>query len=268
MIVVKVPGINGLNKTAGCRNAGNSILKSLNDIWTNESGKEIDISEISLEEIHVDNENLEEQEKLIYENARDVIEMQDKVLFLGGDHSISYSIGKAFLDYCKEKDKEGCLIVFDAHADCMKPGKNPNHEEWLRGLVEEGFNPKNILLVGSRNNDVEENEFLKEKKISRVSVNDINNNIEEAADIITEFASGKELYVSFDIDVIDPVFAPATGYKEPGGLTSRQGIYLLSRISKMKNLKVFDLVEVNSEEDEKHGNLTTKLAAKLLAELL
>jgi arginase family enzyme len=81
-----------------------------------------------------------------------------------------------------------------------------------------------------------------------------------------EFASGKELYVSFDIDIVDPAFAPSTGYREIGGLTSRQAIYIISRLSMIKNLKAFDIVEVNSEEDK--TGLTVKLAAKLLAELL
>ena len=81
-----------------------------------------------------------------------------------------------------------------------------------------------------------------------------------------EFASGKNAYVSFDIDVIDPAFALSTGHLEPGGLTSRQAIYIISRISKMKNLKCVDIVEVDSENDKE--GLTVKLAAKLLAELL
>lgn len=83
--VVKVPGINGLGKTRGCRNAGNAILESLDKIASSESGKPIDRKLLDLEEIHVDNENLEEQEKLIYENAKEIIEKKDKVIFLGGD---------------------------------------------------------------------------------------------------------------------------------------------------------------------------------------
>ncbi len=92
--------------------------------------------------------------------------------------------------------------------------------------------------------------------------------LEEATDTIMEFSNGKALYVSFDIDVVDPVFAPSTGYLVPGGLTSRQALYIISRIAKIKNLKVFDLVEVNSEKDKEKDNLTVKLASKLLAELL
>ena len=266
MIIVKVPGLNNFNKNNGCRNAGNAILKCLDDIWSSEKGKIIQPELLDLEEIHVDNENLQEQEKLIYDNALETFESQDKVIFLGGDHSISFPIGKAFLNFYNGRDEEACLIVFDAHPDCMKPGKNPSHEEWLRALVEQGFKPGNILLVGARNSYKDEIEFLAENKIRQINMNQLNNNLEETTDIIMEFAHGKSLYVSFDIDIIDPAFAPSTGYLEPGGLTGRQAIYILQRISLMKNLKAVDIVEVNSEKDE--SGVTVKLAAKLLAELL
>jgi len=74
------------------------------------------------------------------------------------------------------------------------------------------------------------------------------------------------VYISIDIDVIDPAFAPATGNPEPGGLTSREFIYLISRINKMINLKAIDLVEINPDKDK--GELTVKLGAKILAEFL
>jgi len=63
---------------------------------------------------------------------------------------------------------------------------------------------------------------MKEKNIKTISMNQLMNDLHKTCDTIMEFASGKELYVSIDIDVVDPAFAPATGYCEPGGLSSRQ----------------------------------------------
>lgn len=265
MIIIKVPGINGFGKTKGCRNAGNSILKELENIWTNEKGKEIIIKNYDLEEIHVNNSDLEEQEKLIYENSKETFEKQNFSIFLGGDHSISYPIVKAFIN---KFGRKSCLIVFDAHADCMKPVKEPSHEEWLRALVESGFPAENILLVGARNLDPSESEFIKEKKIKTISMNSLMLNISEVTDFIMEFSNGKSLYVSFDIDFIDPAFAPSTNYLEPCGLSSRETFYMLSRISLMKNLKALDIVEVDSEKDKKNDSKTIKLASKILAEFL
>jgi arginase family enzyme len=273
-MIIKVPGINGLGKTKGCEKAGNAILNFMKEIYSNEQGKSLNPQTLELEEIHLDNSNLELTNDLIYKNAFETFEEKPKAIFLGGDHSVSYSLTRAFFDYCHNSEpvKEPCLIVFDAHPDLMPVTKGansyPTHEEWLRGLIEDGFPAENILLVGARNSDAKEIEFISAKRIKNISANSFLENIEETCDIIMEFASGKELYVSIDIDVIDPVFAPATGYPEVGGLTSRQFLYLIQRINKMKNLKAVDIVEINPEKDAEFNNITTKLGAKILSELL
>jgi len=268
MFIVKVPGINGLGKTKGCERAGDVILKELKNIHSNEKGMPIDVSLLDLEEIHLDNFNLELSNKLIYKNSLETFENKNKVIFLGGDHSISYPTTKAFLDFCNKENKNPCLIIFDAHADLMKPMKEPTHEEWLRKLIEEGFPKENILLVGVRNMWKDEIKFVKEKGIQQIPINSIIEDIDNIADTIMEFSNNKEVYVSIDIDVIDPAFAPATGYPEVGGLTSRQFLYLIQRINKMKNLRAVDIVEINSENDKEFGMITTKLGAKILAELI
>jgi len=267
MFVVKVPGINGLGKTKGCEKAGNAILKTLKEeIYSNESGKIIEPAKLDLEEIHLDNSNLELTNKLIYENAFETFEEKPKTVFLGGDHSVSYSLTRAFFDYCDNSGKEPCLIVFDAHPDLMPPMEYATHEEWLRKLIDDGFPTKNILLVGTRNFDKKELDFFKEKKIRLVSMNQLLGNLEDSCDIIMEFSKNKELYVSIDIDVVDPAFAPGTGYVEPGGLTSREFLYIVQRINKVKNLRAIDIVEINPDNDP--SNKTVKLGAKILSELI
>ncbi|HTY43997.1 MAG TPA: arginase family protein, partial [Patescibacteria group bacterium] len=221
---------------------------------------------LDLEEIHLDNSNLKITNKLIYDNSLEIFEEKPKTIFLGGDHSISYPITKAFLDYCKKQRKKPCLIVFDSHADCMPPMKEPTHEEWLRKLAEEGFPAENILLVGARNIESHEMIFLKKNNIKIIDMNQFLEDLNGTCDFIMEFSNGKELYISMDIDVIDPAFAPATGYPEPGGLTSRQFIYLIQRMNKIKNLRAIDIVEINPEKDR--DDMTVKLGAKILSELL
>lgn len=103
--VVKVLGINGLGKTKGCEKAGNEILKELRNVHSNEQGKIVDVDKLDLEEIHVDNSNIEGANKLIYKNAFETFEEKPRVVFLGGDHSISYSLTRAFFDYCKSQGK-------------------------------------------------------------------------------------------------------------------------------------------------------------------
>ena len=271
--IVKVPAINGLGHTKGCEGAGNAVLAKLKeDIFTNEAGEDIDGSKFDLEEIHVNNSNLEEANKLIYKNSLDCYEEKPRTIFLGGDHSVSYSLTRSFLDYCRGKGREPCLIVFDAHPDCMslwEKNELPDHEEWLSSLIDYGFPKENIILVGVRKSHKNEIEFMNKNKIKKININSIQEDIDNIADTLMEFANGKELYLSLDVDVLDPAFVPGTYYQEPGGLTSRELIYLIQRLKKIKTLRAIDLVEINSEKDLKENKgLTVKLGAKILSELL
>jgi len=263
MQIIRVKGINAPGRPSGCEKAPNEVLKVLDDIGSNEKGKIIDKKLFDLEEIHIDNSNVEESNKLIYKNAKEIFEEQDKALFIGGDHSISYSLVRAF----SEIFENPFLIVFDAHADCVKPGKEPNHEEWLRAIVEKGFPTENIILVGARNLWQEERAFISEKKINVISMQQIQENRQEICDLIMEKAKDADaLYLSIDIDVLDPAFAPGTGYLEPGGMSSRELIYFLQRLTLLKNFKAADIVEINPDKDE--GGRTVKLGAKLLVEMI
>lgn len=259
MKIVKVPAINALGKTRGCEKAPDEIIKILDEIYSSESGKKV---EFKVDEVEVNNSNVVKTIQNIREKAKEYFLRKEEAIFLGGDHSITYSLVKEFA----KKENYG-LVIFDAHPDCMAPGKEPSHEEWLRALIEQGFNPRNILLVGIRNSDIQELRFLKDKGVNVFSMKEINENLETSCDKIMEEARKfSSFYVSIDIDVIDPAFAPGTGYLEPGGLTSRQFLYFIQRIFLLDNLNIMDLVEVNPERDL--NNMTLKLAAKIIAEIL
>ncbi len=169
---------------------------------------------------------------------------------------------KSFNETFSEKS---FLIVFDAHADCMKPMKEPTHEEWLRAVIEKGFNPENIILIGARKIEEQEKKFLKQIKIKCFSeINDF----EVVADYITERANGKEVYISIDIDVLDSSFAPGVNYPEPLGLSAKEFFYLLKIIFKIPIIKAIDVVEIVPEIDEKYDFRTVKIAAKIIQEFL
>ena len=155
--------------------------------------------------------------------------------------------------------------MFDAHADCMPPMKEPTHEEFLRAIIEDGFNPENVILVGARKIEPEEERFLIEKNVKVFSeINDM----EAAADYITEKANGRDVYVSVDIDVIDPAFAPAVSYPEVGGMTSKELLYLLKRIFRIKSLKAMDIVEAIPSKDKLFDMRTIKICAKIISEFM
>lgn len=270
MFVVKVPGTNSEEEgTAGCEIAGNRIIKELKNIHTNESGKIVDSELIDLEEIHLDNSNPDFTNKLIYKNALEIFGTKPKTIFLGGDQSISYSLCRAFLSHCRNENKNPCLIVFDAHLDCLPIVKAfPNNRQWLRGVIESGFPAKNIMLVGVRNSEIDELSFAKNKAIKMISIDSITEDLHEACDTIMEFSNGKELYASIDASVLDPAFAPSAGNPEQAGLSSRDFIYMIKRINKIKNLRAFDITEINEKKDKKYDDATIKLGAKILSELI
>lgn len=265
MQIIRIRGVNGLGRTVGCEKAPVEVLKDLDRVYSSEAGKVVNKGLFDLEEIHVDNSDVEEANKLIYENAKDIFSEQDKAFFIGGDHSISYSLVKAF----SESFRNVFLVVFDAHADCMDlwETKEPDHEEWLASIIKQGFPIENVILVGARNIRPEEKVFLKENEIKVISMKQIQENRQEVCDLLMERArSADALYVSVDVDVVDPAFAPGTGYLEPGGMSSRELIYFLQRLSLLKNFKAADIVEINPDKDS--GGRTVKLGARLLGEMI
>ena len=231
-----------LGKNHGCEKAPDLILE----------GKEAI-------NVKINPDNIEESNENIFNSV-------DEGFIIGGDHSISYSRVKAF----RESFENPFLIVFDAHADCMRIGKEPTptHEQWLRKLVEEGFPSENIILIAARNIWPEEQIFLKKNNIQVIGMEALQEDIQGVCDAVMERARNSDaLYISIDIDSVDPAFAPGTGYIEPGGLSSRELIYFLHRLKRLKNFKAADIVEINSETDKNFGNRTIKLGAKILAEL-
>ena len=263
MQIIKVGLINGNGKTKGCESSPNSILNSLKEIESNEKGDIISYNSLNLEEIHVNPLNLEESDYLIYENSKEIFERNFFSVFLGGDHSISFPLLKAF----NKIEKNPLLIVFDAHMDCHESGKIPNNSSWLRRLIESGFLCSNIILISTRSITSSEIEFLNENKILLIKMDAIREDIESVCDAIMERArEASGFYISIDIDCIDPGFAPGTGSLEPGGLSSRDLIYFIKRLKLLKNLKGCDIVEINPLLD--NHEMTVKLGAKILSEIV
>ena len=117
MKIVSVPRVNGLGNVGSEKMAG-KVLAELRDRGSRGDGLRVTGDRIEL--ISVGNEDIAEDEERIYSGAKKVFAGDGKCVFVGGDHSISYPIFKAFV----EKNKDAFLIVFDAHADCMPTMKS------------------------------------------------------------------------------------------------------------------------------------------------
>ncbi len=182
---------------------------------------------------------------------------ENLVIGLGGDHSVSYGLMRAFANVHK---KAAGLIYFDAHFDCQDDFLPPTHEDVLRAAVKEKFfAPENILIVGARNYTEKELEFVRKQSIA------FSQELKEHE--LADFCGKLEnIYVSIDIDALDPAFAPGTGWPEPIGLHPRPLLSLLRLLKSTRKVRGFDIVEVSPPKDV--NNITSRLAARLLLELI
>jgi len=248
----------GLGHGDGSNLAPKEIVNQLEkNIFSNESGVEVDFD---FQLIKLDEQNIEDSHELI---KKTVENLNEKAILLGGDHSITSPAVEGFAKQISDFH----FIVFDAHPDLMDDFRPPTQEDYLRVLIEkEIVKPTNCTIIGVRNWDKEEIKYLKEKNISYYTSNDIY--LKGMTNIISEILSkiDKSIYLSIDIDVVDPVEAIGTGYIEHGGISSRELIYALQELKKTGMIKMVDLVEINPKKDI--NDLTSILGAKIVAELI
>jgi len=240
MLIVKIPSEQGsLGKNSGCAEAPDIILNKL-------SRQNV---KFNIGEIPVFKSDIIATDESIYKNAKKLL--GKKPVFVGGDHSITYALFRAFSEtYGRENS---ALVVFDAHADATQIFKPVSHEDMNRVLVEEGIlKRQNLLLVGLRKIWEQEAEWLREKKINVVRAVEIRKNIANAISRIGEFAKNpeiKHIYISVDADVFDPEIMPATGYLEEKGLNESEFFTLLDALQKSGKIKAADFVEYNPGKD-------------------
>jgi agmatinase len=184
-------------------------------------------------------------------------------VFLGGDHSITYITTKALRDLGKRFE----LIQFDAHPDCWRAYS----EEIFQGDIVPAILEEKIALravqVGVR--DVEEDEWSylkKNKKVKTFYMEKIKRKgIKWLKKELKKETKNKNLYITFDVDVLDPAYAIGTGYPSANGFTPEEAKELLRALDSKKIIGM-DLVEVNPALDK--SGITAFTAADLLKEMV
>lgn len=263
MKLVKIPSAQGgLGRAEGSELAPEKVMEQKKDLFLSEDNY---LPVFEQDEVKIIPNNIEETNKNIYKKSKEVLKESLRPLFLGGDHSITYPLVKAFAEVYP---KNPGIIVFDAHPDAENDFMPPTQEDLLCALVNQNIIKKeNIVLVGIRNCHKNEVEFMQKNRIKNFPMKEImSEGIHEISESLMSVAQRFDaLYISIDIDVLDPAFAPGTGYPEPGGLTTRELLFLLHRLKKMQNLKAFDLVEINPKKDI--NDATSKVGAKIMVEL-
>ena len=181
-------------------------------------------------------------------------ELEDgsKVISLGGDHSISFPVIEAF----SEKYSKLNVLHFDAHADLYDNFENNpySHASPFARLMEKGV-LNSLTQVGIRTFNTHQKEQAQRFDVRVIEMKNFN----------TDFINSLEapLYISLDIDVLDPAFAPGISHHEPGGMTTRQLINVIQQIK--TPIVGADIVELNPKRDV--NNMTAMVAYKLFKEL-
>jgi agmatinase len=175
---------------------------------------------------------------------------------LGGEHTISYSVVRHLVD---EYD-DICYVVFDAHFDMRDEfdSNKFNHACNLRRILDLGVD---ILLLGVRSGTAEEIEYAQKNGLKHMFSWDI---MERGfASLRDELSSFRKLYISLDMDVFDPAFAPGVSTPEPFGLHPVHFLEFL-RIVEPEKVVGFDVVELIPD----NSKVTQILAAKLVFEFI
>ena len=190
-------------------------------------------------------------------------------LVVGGDHSISLPCLRA----AAKRHGRLALVQFDAHIDTWGDyfgGKYFHGSPFRRAIEEELIAPAQYVQVGIRGPMYGEDEDFKFQRDLGVTTIDIGmvkrDGVATTMTRVREIVGSGALYVTFDIDSVDPAFAPGTGTPEVGGLTSYEAQQLLRALAGL-NVVACDIVEVAPPFDGP-GQITSLLAANLMFELL
>ena len=243
----------------GCRFGADAIRDSFNNIEVFHPELKVDLETANIEDLGNTRHTVVASEMIdmVKKITTELVAKQKQLFILGGEHSITYGTYTSF-------PKETGYVVFDAHYDLRDEFADTklSHASYLRRIVEERGSD-NILHVGARAFVAEELEFLQENNIKTITDKEIRDGTgpQLLRDHVSSFDS---IYSSFDLDVLDPAFAPGVGNPEAAGITSRE---LFDMISSFSDTKVTgaDIVELNPYHD---NGATASLAAKIMSTLI
>ncbi|PGH16224.1 arginase [Polytolypa hystricis UAMH7299] len=223
----------------------------------------------------------------VYEHARD----GKFVLTLGGDHSIAIGTISGTAKAIRERleGREMAVIWVDAHADINTPetsGSGNIHGmplAFLTGLAKEEkkdvfgwmggdhrISVRKLVYIGLRDVDRAEKKILRENGIKAFSMHDIDRHgigpVVEMA--LAHIGNDTPIHLSFDVDALDPQWAPSTGTPVRGGLTLREGDFIAECVHETGNLIAMDLVEVNPSLELIGANETIRAGCSLVRSAL
>jgi len=258
-VIIGVPFDSTHSYKPGCRFGPDVIRDAFNNIEIFQPEFGIDLETVNINDLGNTKHTVVAAEMLqMVENITSELKKQNKqLIILGGEHLITLGSFTCF-------PKDTGYVVFDAHYDLRDQYADIklSHAAYLRRIVEKRGS-ENIVHVGARAFVKEELVFLKEHNIATVSDKEIRdgNGPKLLKDITSTFDS---IYLSIDLDVLDPAFAPGVGNPEAVGISSRE---LYDLVTTLQNKKIVsaDIVELNPTYD---NGATASMAAKMISTII
>jgi agmatinase len=241
---------------------GSRLLRSYNYTLDVEPFEELSV--IDFGDLAIVPTDISDTYALIDEQTTALYERGVFPVAMGGDHSITLPLLRA----CARKHGPVSLVQVDSHPDTWDKlfGKEYGHATVVKRAIEEGLiDPYTSFQIGLRGSLPFRDDFDRTRGygITVFTIEDLfHQGIHQVARQVLK-GVGKKVYFTFDIDFVDPAYAPGTGTPEVGGPTSRQALDLLRELKSLP-LVGFDLVEVSPPYD--NAEITSTLAANVIFE--
>ena len=201
------------------------------------------------------------------DSVKELVKANIKPVLIGGEHSVSIGSIKALCESEETNDLSDITVIhLDAHRDIIDEyiGEKDSHATIMRRVHD--LNPKELIQIGIRSFSIDEKEFVESQgNIISYLAKDLFDDFDILLDKLDSI-EGK-VYVSIDMDVIDPAFAPSVGNPTPNGLHPLDIENIFEALANNDDIDIvgFDLVEVASD---KLGDITAVLAAKIIYDFL
>jgi len=225
--------------------------------------KSLTVDNYDIGDIYITNGNYEKTNDMIVDTVLSVLSKGLKPIVIGGEHTVSNGVLQAIHDFDEEYFHNLTIVHLDAHFDMMDTylDEKYSHATVLRRIHE--LNPKEIIQLGIRSAEIEEFDYVKKHDdITYFTNYDIKNNIENVLDYLRNIES--PIYITVDIDVLDPSYAPSVGTPAPCGITPFDLEEIIGILSQKESIGL-DVVEVSADTI---GDSTSINAAQVIYDYL
>jgi agmatinase len=193
----------------------------------------------------------------VYQVIKGLIQNEKQVVLFGGEHTLSLGAVRAF----KEAFPRLSVLQLDAHADLRDEYLGTKHSQAC--VMRRIFELCPVSQVGVRSLSWEEKQFLAQHKLKPFYMSDLTSNTASPDQIVDSL--NEDVYVTIDVDVLDPSIMPAVGTPEPDGMSWRQVLDIIKSVALHKHIVGFDLMEFcPGEGPSSCAFLLAKLAYKFI----